>query len=228
LDLLKNNNLDEGTCVIAWDQFGGKGLGANSWESEAGKNLTLSVLLKPHFLAPEKQFMLNKVIALSVYDFVKQLLPAQKVSIKWSNDIYVDDKKVAGILINNTIKGDKLEFTVAGIGININQEVFYSDAPNPVSIINYKKQEQDLEDCLEQLQHMINKRYAQLVNKEYETLDKDYLKDFYRVKQWADFKENNVVFKGKITGINEYGQLIIERENAVLKAYGFKEVSFVI
>ena len=136
IEQIRNGNINlEGTIVIADEQTSGKGMDINIWESEPGKNLTFSIFFKPDFLRADQQFLLNKSISLGVYDFIKSLVTHQKVTIKWPNDIYVGDKKIAGILINNTIAGNELFYSVAGIGVNINQQKFPGSCPQPCFII---------------------------------------------------------------------------------------------
>ena len=139
--LLANSNVIEGTVVVAKAQSSGRGQLSNQWESEYGKNILASFVFYPKFLPVQQQFLLSKVIALGVRDLLT--LFVDKVKVKWPNDIYIDNKKVAGILIENSIMGHTLESSIAGVGININQTVFLSDAPNPVSLIYSLKKELD-------------------------------------------------------------------------------------
>lgn len=187
-DLLRSKEIPEGTVISAFRQSSGRGLGSNSWESEAGKNLTISIILYPSFLPIEKQFMLNKVVSLGVYDIITKLIENTNslvnksiVKIKWPNDIYIGDKKVSGILIENAIIGNKFLHSIVGIGININQEIFLSDAPNPVSLKNITGKEYGLKECLELLCSYLDKRYFQLKNDNYKAIDKDYLSTLYVV-----------------------------------------------
>ena len=131
-DLLKKNNLPEGTIVYTNYQSAGRGYSGNRWESEDGKNLLISIVLFPSFIKPEDQFYISMAVSLGICDFLKRYIP--DCSIKWPNDIYVNNDKIAGILIESSITGNKIEYTIAGIGLNINQEKFISDAPNPVSL----------------------------------------------------------------------------------------------
>ncbi|MDZ7741622.1 MAG: biotin--[acetyl-CoA-carboxylase] ligase [Bacteroidota bacterium] len=228
LGSLEKENFAAGTVVLAGFQEAGKGLGKNHWESEAGKNLLLSIILKPAFLEPQYQFYLNKFASLGVYDFIRSLLPDKKVTVKWPNDVYIDDGKVAGILINNTLIGKHFEYAVAGIGINLNQKAFRSDAPNPVSINHYTKRDLDLEKSLHDLLECLNKRFKQLEQGREEYLDRDYLAALYRHRQWSEFISAKERFKGMITGISEFGQLRIEHHKGTLLEFDFKEVEFII
>ena len=159
LELQQEEILLDGTVIRAYEQSSGKGQETNQWESEKGKNLTISVVLYPFFIEPARQFLINIFISLSVMDLVSELLPGKNVKIKWPNDIYVDKKKVAGILINNTIKGNSFDYSVIGIGININQEVFKSDASNPVSVKNILGKKIGRELLLARLLGVFEKEY---------------------------------------------------------------------
>jgi len=214
--------------VVANEQTSGKGLDGNSWESEVGKNLTVSIVLKPQFLKPEKQFLLNKAITLGVSDFVKSTLTNDIVRIKWPNDIYVDNGKIAGILINNTISGNDILNSIIGIGININQTLFNSDAPNPISIKQYLKHNLDLNECLNTLIAFLNIRYDQLKKQEYHLLNADYINVLYRYKEVFKYRYNGEIINASITGISDFGKLkFVTSENRILEC-DMKEIEFLI
>lgn len=209
LELLKKKLLPEGSIIISEEQTAGKGQNNAKWESEAGKNLTFSIILYPQFLAPENQFLLNKSIALGIADFVRSTFNNHNVTIKWPNDIYIEDKKVAGTLIINSIMSKHFEYSIIGIGININQEQFISDAPNPVSFINISKNFFDLEKSLEQLCSFIENRYSQLKNQKIKTIDEDYLNSLYQLNDTKKYLYKGKIIVGNITGVSEYGKLQI-------------------
>ena len=228
-NLINEKDVDEGTVISAVSQYSGKGTGGNSWESEIGKNLTISIILKPEFLPLEKQFMLNIVASLAVCDMVSLLLKSKEdVKIKWPNDIYVGDKKISGILIENTIVGNTFKYCIIGIGVNINQEVFLSDAPNPVSIKNILNKESDLNKTLEILCLCMNERYNQLKNSEFELLKNDYLFSFYRKDELVKFKYNNNLINAVIKGFSDNGRLILESLEKEIIECNFGEIEFVI
>ncbi len=211
--------------VIASVQTGGKGYSNNKWESEPGKNLTISYLFRPDFLMPEKQFLISKFISLGIIDFLELYL--LDLHIKWPNDIYANDKKIAGILIENSIIGDELYYSVAGIGINVNQEIFSQNLINPISMKNITGFEYSLDDCLDILMTMIENRYNTLKEAP-DIIDKDYLTYLYRYNIFHPFRFENKWFNGKITGLDSSGRLVIEKENGVVNIYGFKEVEYII
>ena len=123
-----------GTAVMAREQTAGRGQRGNSWEAEPGKNVTMSILLRPEGLEPARQFVISQAVSLAMVEMLDCFIGAEPVSIKWPNDIYVGDSKIAGILIENVISGTEISRTIVGIGLNVNQTEFVSDAPNTVSL----------------------------------------------------------------------------------------------
>ncbi|MCP4553526.1 MAG: biotin--[acetyl-CoA-carboxylase] ligase [Bacteroidetes bacterium] len=226
--LMQSEMLEEGSIITTSFQENGKGQNGNFWESESGKNLLVSVILKPVNLHPAKQFILNKIVSLAIAGFVKPTVVKRKVKIKWPNDIYVDSKKIAGILINNTIKGNVFDHSIVGIGININQQEFLSDAPNPVSIRSFVENDLDLNKCLIQLCDALNFWYRKLVRKEYEDIDKSYINSLYRFNEFHPYKINGNIIISKIVGISEYGKLQLETEEQKVYECDLKEVEFVL
>lgn len=225
LQLLKDTNPSGGTVVMALNQTEGRGQQTNAWESESGKNLTISLILRPDFILAQDQFQVSMLISLGVTDYLKTYI--EDVSIKWPNDIYVGDKKIAGILIEQSIMGAHLSNSVCGLGLNINQEKFFSDAPNPISLQMLTNEGYDLEDELTKLLSSIEKRYQQVQNGNAQQLEHDYLNSLYWMNETHEFEDEDGDFTGKITGISEFGQLLILDEDKELRTYNFKEVSFI-
>jgi len=223
--LLKDTNPSGGTVVMALNQTEGRGQQTNAWESESGKNLTISLILRPDFIFAQDQFQVSMLISLGVSDYLKAY--TEKVSIKWPNDIYVDDKKIAGILIEQSIMGAHLSHSVCGIGLNMNQGKFVSNAPNPVSLNMLTKNNYQLEDELEKLLAAIEKRYFQLMNKGRKELEADYLRTLYWMNEEHTFEDEDGEFKGTIVSISEFGQLQVEDEDKDIRTFNFKEVSFI-
>jgi BirA family transcriptional regulator, biotin operon repressor / biotin---[acetyl-CoA-carboxylase] ligase len=224
--LLKEEKPEEGTIIITEEQSAGKGQGTNTWESEKGKNLTFSLILYPNFLEASQQFMISKAIALGLQKYLA--FRTRHISIKWPNDIYYTDKKIAGILIENSIIGSKINYSIIGIGININQTEFKSDAPNPVSLKQILGSDSYLEDELVELKYHLAKYYNKLKNKHYKEIDKEYLLNLFKYKVLQDYKTQDLLFRGKITGVNEFGHLQLLTPEDELKEFDFKEVEFVL
>ena len=224
--ILHKISLPEGSVIRAVKQNSGRGQKDSIWESEAGKNLLLSFLFYPSFITPKDVFLLNKTFTLSVYDFVTIWLK-KKVSIKWPNDIYWKNKKVSGILIENSINASTISHSIIGIGVNINQNLFSPDLLNPVSfsLINHK--EYDLEELFNSLCSCIEARYLQLKNGDIKSIDKDYQSALFSIGKWKIYESMDNRFKGCIEGVDEYGKLLIQTENGEIKKYDLKEIKFV-
>lgn len=224
--LVLSKAAEHGTVVLAQHQKKGRGQQGNSWESEAGKNLLASFILFPQFLPAAKQFQLSKIISLALVDFLKT--ETNSVSIKWPNDIYIQNKKVAGILIENSVMGSYLSSSVVGVGLNLNQEKFVSDAPNPVSLKQVTEKDYDIETVAGRITEHLNKWYKTLENGSFGNIDSAYLNHLFRMNEWVVFAKDRTKFEARITGIGEYGQLILEDRNGNFSEYMFKEVEFVI
>jgi BirA family transcriptional regulator, biotin operon repressor / biotin---[acetyl-CoA-carboxylase] ligase len=221
-ELMNTKTLPEGTVVITSHQTAGKGQRGNVWESQPGMNLTFSIILNPHFLKGSGQFSLNISISLAISDVLTSFL-GKKVKIKWPNDIFFEDFKIAGILIQNFLKGETIERSVIGIGLNINQEKFsYSQA---ISMKNIQEGEHNLEKILHLLLERIEIYYLRLKKGELKTLKEDYLKALYWREEEHLF-EDSKVFSGIIKGVDEIGRLMIKTDQGD-KLFNYKEVKFV-
>ncbi|MBK7147555.1 MAG: biotin--[acetyl-CoA-carboxylase] ligase [Bacteroidetes bacterium] len=225
-ELLSSQKPTEGTVISATEQRSGRGQMGNGWEAAPGKNLTISLILYPVFLAADKQFFLNMAISLGVKDFCEEVLK-EEVRIKWPNDIYYGNKKLAGILIENSISGSSLSSSIAGIGININQESFSPALPNPVSFVQITQQHHSLEELQPLLHNYLEKYYLQLRQGHYNFLDKAYTVALYRYQQTSEFIHKGKRFKGEITGVAKDGKLLVESGGKEHR-FMFKEVEYVL
>ena len=213
-----------GLVVIADEQTAGKGTGSNSWESEAGKNIILSIIVAPFFLKPIDQFIISKTISLGIFDYLKtKNIP---VKIKWPNDIYINDKKIGGILIENTIFDQTITSSIIGIGLNINQEKFSEEIKNPTSLFIETQKKYIIKDELGLLIIKIQNRYEQLTTKRYKQINTDYLNSLYRKDEYAKYKANGEHFFAKIISIDEIGRIVIKTRANRKFTFGFKEVEF--
>lgn len=224
--LLKESHLAEGSIVSALYQSKGKGHGTNSWESEKGQNILISLILHPHFLPIDKNFLLSKAVSLGIANYT--LTKSNYIKIKWPNDIYFKDKKLAGILIENTIQGDMLSKSIVGIGLNINQTLFTSDAPNPVSLKQITNKTYSVDQEIIRLRNSIRFFYEKLKNRKFTEINSDYLKCLYRYNETHTFKKDNELFKAKITGISDFGYLQLLTEHGKKLEFDFKEIEFMI
>lgn len=199
----------DGLVIVTRLQTAGKGQNQNQWESQAGENLTFSIIIQPGYLMPARQFMLTKVASLAVQDFVSSQINASPVRIKWPNDVYVGNKKIAGILISNTLMGNTIAWSVIGIGLNVNQTSFLSNAPNPVSLKQISGRHFILDDCLNQFLGCFDIRRQQLKNHEFHKLDTEYHHSLYRLGVFSRFIYQGAEIEAKIAGTGEYGHLCL-------------------
>ncbi len=216
----------EGLAVAAFFQEKGRGQRGNTWDSERGENLTFSLLLRPNFLRVEEQFMISKAIALSICDWLNN--NNVDACIKWPNDIYVGEKKIAGVLIENSFSTPFLDISIIGIGINLNQVVFSSSIPNPLSMTLLTGLQYRPEVVLSELIVSIQMRYFQLKYVLKEKISEDYLKSLYRFQKFYNYSSVDGFFKARITGIKPTGEIILEMEDGQRKSFGFKEITFEI
>jgi BirA family biotin operon repressor/biotin-[acetyl-CoA-carboxylase] ligase len=224
IKLCETQNYFEGTVISADEQFEGRGQRAQHWLSQAQQNITMSIILKPNFLEPQKQFRLNKAIALAVNDFIKQQGHLD-VKIKWPNDILINNKKIAGILIENILRGNSIQHSVIGIGININQ----TDFPKELKATSLRALSGiffDINKLSEKLCECIEKRYLQLKSNVSE-IDQQYLKELFNLNQHASYLIQSEQVIAKLRGIDENGKLILELEDETLRSFDLKEIQFV-
>ncbi len=221
---LLSEGCDEGVVVTTDFQTKGRGQQTKSWESEPKKNLMFTVVFKPTFLNIEDQFLLSKAVSLGVVDFLA--LHGLAAQIKWPNDIYIGDKKITGILIEHNIMGSAISDSIAGIGININQNTFLSNAPNPTSVIIESGKELELEQALKEVLSCIEKRYTLLSKGDIASIENDYFNKLYRLNKFYPYEKNGVIFNAKIVGIKNTGELVLEDECGTQQHYAFKEINF--
>ncbi len=225
INLLSDRKPREGTIIRAGYQLAGRGQPGNSWESERDKNLLFSIILYPKTVSPGIQFTVSMALSLGICDFVNGHLTGS--SIKWPNDIYIKDDKIAGILIESSTMGKKIQYMVAGIGFNLNQEKFLSNAPNPVSLRQLTGVEYNPDSCLKELALCLDTRYSQLQNGETVKIRKEYHAHLYRYGELSDFTDAEGPFKGVIKKVDDDGCLTIVKKSREVKRYYFKEVEFV-
>ena len=222
--LSKSAPLKEGTVIMAEEQFAGRGQTNNTWSSEAGKNLTVSILLNPAFLPINEQFNLNKTICLAINDVLNGII-GEAAKIKWPNDIYYNSRKLGGILIENLIQGSQIKHAIIGIGINVNQTEFPSDIKNVTSLKQILHTDYDLQMLLNEICRATEIRYAQLRAGKIEHLNSDYLNKLYLINQQGDFLINGTIKSGLICGVTDEGYLQVELREGV-KQFGLKEIEF--
>lgn len=226
------DRVEDFTVFAARYQTNGRGQKGNTWESAVGENLTFSILVKPKFIKAEDQFLISQITTLGIVNYLKDRGIA--ASIKWPNDIYVYNRKICGILIEHYLGGDKLSASIIGIGLNLNQKKFASDAPNPTSVINETGISLVVENELELLASAIEGLYNEIDVVNYEYLAKkteaDYLSHLYHINEFHLYEDTatNERFEAKITGIDKCACLLLERRDGCVKSYAFKEIRYIL
>jgi len=223
--LVLSKAAEEGTVVLAHFQKSGRGQHGNHWESAEGKNLLASFILYPNFLPAAKQFYLSKAMSLAIAGFLDT--EATGVSIKWPNDMYVGTRKIAGILIENSIKGSNLYSTIVGVGLNLNQEIFISDAPNPISLKQITGKNYIVDKVASEILQHLEFWYFKLLSGKYAEIDQAYLNRLLFLNQWAKFAKQGTAFEAQIVGIGSFGELILEERDGKTSNFAFKELEFI-
>lgn len=261
-------NAVELTLVYADAQTAGRGQIGNSWECEAGENVTFSLICHPRFLRPTEQFVLSEAIALAVADSCRAALEGcemgkegsdegkngyetakgecggrkegrgemkcgcsamkEKVTVKWPNDIYYGDRKLSGTLIECYLRGGELADCVIGTGVNVNQMVFRSDAPNPVSLKQISGKTFDREMLLQDICLRFMTLYNRINRGEADEIHTEYLHHLYRGKGVHEYADAEGRFRASILDVERTGRLLLQRTDGTVRRYGFKEVKFVI
>ncbi len=212
----------EGVMVVVADfQTAGKGCGSNTWESERGQNLLFSVLIHPQKVSARTQFIITQMVSVALCNTLQRYIP-QTPEIKWPNDIYVGDKKICGVLIENRLEGRRIKDCIIGIGLDVNQTVFVSDAPNPVSIKQLTGRDTDRDELLaaflDELQKAIDNK----------GIHQAYMNRLYRREGLYPFEAAGKRFMATVVGTTDDGRLMLQDSNGIAHLYRFKEVVFVI
>ena len=233
-----------GSVWVADFQTAGRGQRGNKWESKAAENLTFTILLRPTFLHPSQQFLISQIASLGVLRYLNS--KGLEAKIKWPNDIYIGNRKICGMLIENSISADKMSASIVGIGLNLNQREFSSDAPNPTSLAletdipdnTYNRKEE-----LAELLGYIFTAYSELEEGFTQELGQEYLANLYRLGEWHQFIEidSNApadmpvekmaagrTITARITGVDPYGCVILEHQDGTKKTYPFKGIRYVL
>jgi BirA family transcriptional regulator, biotin operon repressor / biotin---[acetyl-CoA-carboxylase] ligase len=222
--LLQEGNAVENTVILSDYQDDGRGQGDNRWISDKGKNLLMSWILHAEFLAVSDQFMLSKTVSLGICDAMEQL--ELDIQIKWPNDIICGNKKMGGILIENSIQGEVLKNSIIGIGMNVNQLVFPSFPFPATSLLNETRKSITIPELSELLMSHLMGRYMQLKDKKYEILDAAYLDKLFRRNIVSVFEAEGERFEGKIKGVNKFGELELEISGST-RSFGFHDVRMI-
>lgn len=228
LELLRQSSVPEGTTIIAAHQTHGRGQKGNEWSSKAGLNLLCSIIYYPTTISSDKLFYLSKLSSLAVYDCLSTLLPDTSIQIKWPNDILVEKKKIAGILIENQLQGKKLKAAIIGIGLNVNQTHFQTSTDYGISSLkSITGRVWDLMTVQELLFQALEKYYLMLRNQKNDLINQDYLNKLYGYRQKIEFKTTEEQFEAEVKNVDEAGRLIVLRDGNE-SDYNFKEIRFIL
>ena len=201
--------------IYAGYQTAGRGQTGNSWESEKGKNLICSILLPPN----KNLYFLNIAVSVAILRLFDEPL-----TIKWPNDIYWKDKKLAGILLENAIIGNEVKYTIAGIGLNVNQTEFVSDAPNPVSLKQISGKEYAIDSLMQDLLEAVHT----VLNEPEEAVWSEYKAHLYRREGYWPFADQNGTFEAQIEDVLPSGEIVLRDKNGQLHTYGFKQIKYIL
>lgn len=215
--------------AVANTQTAGRGQRGNSWESEPGKNLTFSILIRPNFIEARQQFILSQAIALSIKEVLCNYVTNPFPLIKWPNDIYWNKKKLGGILIENDLTGKNIDRCIIGVGVNLNQKLFTSDAPNPVSVWQITGHTTEPLTILRKIMQRFSFYYSQIKQGDTHDLIDYYEKSLFRRVGFHKFRlPGGEEFDARIRCIEPDGHLVLEDTQNQMHTFGFKEVEFVL
>ena len=223
-----NNKVEEFTTVCADYQTAGKGQRGNSWEAAKGANLLFSFVCYPTFVPIRQQFVLSQLISLGIKETLDEY--CSDISIKWPNDIYWKEKKICGILIENDLQGNSIGRCISGIGLNINQEVFFSDAPNPISLKQITGKHYQRETILEKVMQRIEQSYQKLKeDSAYASeLATRYAASLFRREGLHCYQDKDGLFNARLVRVEADGRFVLMDEANQERSYLFKEVQYVL
>lgn len=225
-DLLSAEDVEEYTVVYTDMQTCGRGQQNNNWESEDGKNILFSMVVFPQFVRAGKQFVISQIASLAVKDTLSEYV--DNITIKWPNDIYWNEKKICGILIENSLIDDSILHSVIGIGVNINQEIFRSNAPNPVSLKQITNKTYDTKTILDAIAKRIRLYFNDLRSGNSTSIVSKYKQSLFRRDGYHLFNDGKQNFKAKIEDIEPSGILVLKTDSGKCHRFAFKEVKFVL
>ena len=214
------------TLVTAEFQTAGRGAGTNRWESERSQNLLFSLISYPKGLLANQMFALSEVTALAIRDTLSSYTPG--FQIKWPNDIYYNDKKISGMLIENDLRGKWVHRSIIGVGVDINQTRFLSDAPNPVSLAQILGKAVERNQVLNSILLQFNHYYGMMEREQFSELHNRYMQHLYRRNALHPYADATGTFQARIIDVEPTGHLVLECQNGEQRRYDFKEVSFLI
>ena len=238
--LANGEDYREGTVIYTLRQTAGRGQIGNSWESEIDKNIAFSILFRPEFIPIKEQFLISEITCIAIIEVLREIaerilgkdsdFAQEKLCIKWPNDIYFRDEKLGGILIENSLQGNTLNYSVVGVGININQEKWIGNAPNPISLKKILEQEISPLVVFDKVTEKIWFYYSLLQAGMKEKIHEKYTSLLYRKEGFFPYKEteSGEEFLARLVSVEPSGYLHLEDNSGKPYRYMFKEVKFVL
>ena len=223
---MKECEEDTLTIAVADYQSAGKGQGTHTWEGEAGKNLLFSMMVSPRWVPVRQQFLLSEAGALAIKEALDDY--TEDITLKWPNDVYWNDKKISGTLIETSIDSKGIKRCIFGIGVNINQLEFKSDAPNPVSLAQILGHEVDREEVLQKIIEAFERYYELLRRADYQDVSGIYHLSLYRRKGYHWYEDKDGKFEGAFVEVEDDGHLILHDKKGVIRSYAFGEIKYVL
>jgi BirA family biotin operon repressor/biotin-[acetyl-CoA-carboxylase] ligase len=223
-------DLSHATVVSTYVQTAGRGQRGNTWESQPNKNLSFSVLLRPNNIIARQQFYISEAVSIAIVNTLRRYITNAEVAIKWPNDIYVGDMKICGILIENTLSGCNIAQSIVGVGLNINQREFLSDAPNPISLIHFTNSETSLDDILNEVTDEIISTFDHYdTSTQFDTLHDAYISMLWRRDGFHPYSTpDGTQFMARITNVAPDGILTLTDTHNTSRSFAFKEVQAIL
>lgn len=223
IEQIRNASIPEGAIVYTAHQLSGRGQRGNAWVSEPGKNILMSVLLRPTYLLPTDLFLLNCITGLALIDFIKEANAAIQPKLKWPNDVYVNDRKLSGILIETNFRGQIIEYAVVGIGLNLNQS--HMPLPNATSLLLESGTTFNVEDSIESILLFMEKWLIKLKTGNKQSIIDAYHTVMFGKGEQRGFRSGSEVFSGEIMGVDSVGNLLVDVSGKIM-TFGIKEIEF--
>ncbi len=218
-------------CIVAEDQTEGRGQQGNTWFSKKGDSLTFSFYLGCGALEPRKQFVVSEFVAYGLYKTIKRYLTEEQgrlVKIKWPNDIYYGDQKLAGILIEHSITGSKIDHSIIGVGINLNQTSFPDNLPNPISLKMITGEDYDYQEVVARIMKRFGFMKEDFIMQHFGNVHLEYVRALYRRRGFFPYSDKNGDFVARFYDVLPNGQIVLEREDGQRNNYDIKDVQFKI
>lgn len=216
----------QSVLVVADYQTAGRGQGSNTWESEPGKNLLFSLAIQPKFVPVRRQFLLAEAEALAIKEALDSYTDG--ITLKWPNDVYWQDRKISGTLIETSLSAGAVKRCVFGTGIDVNQREFYSDAPNPVSLYQILGHEVPLDELLQKVVNGITANLELLAENQFADISTRYHAALYRRTGYHKYQDAEGMFEAALVEVEDDGHLVLHDRQGHIRRYAFKEVTFVL